>query len=86
MPWPRARAVGVEVVDAGERAAVRVHAERGELGDRAGHQPLAARLVDGAGARLADDDGQAGAVGVERRGEPDRAAAGDDDVTHRRAR
>ena len=76
----------VEVVDAGERAAGRVHAEVGELGDGSGHQPLAARLVDRPVAGLADHHGQPGAVRVERRREAHRSAAGDDEVTHRRAR
>ena len=58
------------------------HAEVGQGGDGAGHQPLAAGLVDRAGARLADLDVEAGAGGVQRGGEPDRSAAGDEQVTH----
>ena len=61
------------------------HAEAGQVGDGAGHQPLAAGLVDRAGARLAHHDVEAGAGGVQRGGEPDRSAAGDDQVTHGRS-
>ena len=63
----------------------RVHAEGGQVGDGTGHQPLAAGLVDRAGARLADLDVEAGAGGVQRGGQPDRPAAGDHQVTHGRS-
>ena len=68
-----------------EVAPGRVHAEVGELGDGAGHQALAAGLVDRSAARLAHDDGQPGAVRVQRGREAHGSAAGDDEVMHRRA-
>ena len=74
----------VEVADPGQLATVRVDVEGVQLGDGTGHQPLAARLVDRAGAGLAHDDGEPGAVGVQRRGEADRTAAGHHEVMHRR--
>ncbi len=70
-------AATAEVADPGQPVTGRVHAERGQVGDGAGHQPLAAGLVDRAGPRLADLDVEAGAGGVQRGGQPDRAAAGD---------
>ena len=76
-------ATAAEVADPGQPVAGRIDAERGQVGDGAGHQPLAAGLVDRAGARLADHDVEAGAGGVQRGGEPDRTAAGDHEVTHR---
>ena len=78
-------AAAAEVADPGQPVAGRVHAEGGQVGDGAGHQPLAAGLVDRAGARLADLDVEAGAGGVQRGGEPDRPAAGDHQVTHGRS-
>ena len=63
----------------------RVDAERGQVGDGARHQALAARLVDRRRPRLADDDVEAGPGGVQRGGQADRPAAGDDEVTHRTA-
>ena len=60
----------------------RVDPEVEQGGQRAGHQSLAAGLVDGAGARLEDQDVEPGAGGVQGGGEPGRAAAGDDEVPH----
>ncbi len=79
----RGRAGAVDVADAGQGVPVRVDAEGREVGHGSGHQALAARLVDGAGTRLAHDDVEPGAGGVQRDGQADRAAAGDDEVTHR---
>ncbi len=81
-----ARGGGVEVADPGQHAAWRVHAQRRELGHRARHQALAARLVDRPGPRLAHDHVEPAPVGVERHRHPDRTAAGHDQVTHGRAR
>ena len=78
-------AAPVDVGDAGDPVAGRVDAEVGQVRDRTGHQPLAARLVDRAGPRLADHDLEAGAGGVQRGGQADRAAAGDDEVQARAA-
>ena len=87
-PGLRHRAAGprVDVADAGERATVGRDAQGGEVGDRAGHQTLAARLVDRHRARLADDHVQARAGGVQGGRQADRAAAGDDEVTHAKPR
>ena len=59
-------------------------AEVGQRRHRARHQPLAAGLVDDALAGLDDGDVEAGPGGVQGGGQPDRAAAGDEQVTHRR--
>ena len=52
-------AAAAEVADPGQPVAGRVYAEGGEVGDGAGHESLAAGLVDRAGARLADLDVEA---------------------------
>ena len=72
-----------QVADAAERMTLGMHAEGGELGHGARHQPLAAGLVDRPGARLAHHHVEARAGGVQRDGEADRPAAGHDEVTHR---
>ena len=53
---------------------------RAQLVDRGRHQPLAAGLVDRSTARLDHRDPQPGPAGTDRDGEPDRTAAGDQDV------
>ncbi|CAN5172486.1 hypothetical protein BH09ACT5_BH09ACT5_18160 [soil metagenome] len=58
----------------------RVHAEPREEGHGAGHEPLAARLVDGALTGLDHDGGEAGHPVLDRGGEPHRPAAHHDDV------
>ena len=74
----RPRAVGVG--DAAKRHPVGLHSETLEQGHGAGHEPLAARLVDGAVARLDERDGESGHPRLDRRRESDRAAADHDDV------
>ena len=56
--------------------------QRLERGDRTGHQPLAAGLVDRAGALVPHLDVEAGTRGVERGGEAGGAAADDQQVPH----
>src|SRR4051794_20290272 len=86
-PEPRVRLVPVvEVADAGDRTALRAHPKAVEFGHGRGHQPLAARLVDGAGAGFTHHDVETGTRGVERGREPDGPSTGDDKVTHGRSR
>src|SRR6187401_874593 len=85
-PEPRVRLVPVvEVADAGDRTALRAHPEPVEVGHGRGHQTLAARLVDRAGAGFVHHDVEPGTRGVERGREPDGSSAGDDQVTHGRS-
>ncbi len=70
----------LEVADAGEGVAGGVQAESGEGADGAGHQTLAARLVDRGGAGFRDDGVQAGAGGVQGGGEARGSAADDEEV------
>ena len=72
----------VDVADALQRPAFQGHAEVQQVRDRRGHQPLAAGLVDHALAGLEHDDVEAGPRGVQRRHQPDRAAAGHHQVAH----
>ncbi len=70
----------LHVADAGEGVAGGVQAEGGEGADGAGHQALAARLVDRGRTRFRDDGVEAGAGGVQRGGETRRSAADDEEV------
>ncbi len=58
----------------------RVDAEGEDRGERAGEQPLAARLVDDARAAVDHEDVVPGAAGVQGGGEPDGPAADDQHV------
>ncbi len=62
--------------------AVRVHPEVAEGGERTGHQPLAAGLVDDAGALVEDGDVEPLTGGVQGGREPRRAATHHDQVLH----
>ena len=65
-----------------ERAPRRVDAELAQPGDGARHQPFTAGLVDRARARLDDGDRQPCPSGVDRGGQSDGPAAGDQQVPH----
>jgi len=80
------RVTAVGVADAGDGVPVERHAEPGERCDRPRHQPFTAGLVDDALPRLEDAHVEAGPGGVQGGGQPDRSPAGDQQVTHRRAR
>ena len=80
---PRLRGPGRrDVTDAMECASGRVHAELAQPGHRTGHESFTAGLVDGTRARLHDSDRQPRPAGVDRGGQPDRPAAGDEQVPH----
>ena len=76
----------VDVGEAVERAAGRAHADAVQGGQRPGHQPLAARLVDRTDARLDEHDVHAVDPRLDRARQPDRPPADDDDIrVHARA-
>ena len=70
------------VADAMERSPGRVHAEVAQPGDRPRHQSLTAGLVEGTRSRLDHGHRQPRIAGVDRGGQPDRPAAGDEKVLH----
>ncbi len=75
-------APGVEIVDAAQRVARHRHPHRRQRRDAAGHDPFAARLVHGGGARLDDDrlhPGQCRVDGGRQTGGP---ASRDEHVDH----
>ena len=72
----------VDIADAVDPMAVERHAEVEQVGDRRGHQALAARLVDDPVSRLVHLHVQAGPRGVQRCGESDRSAPGHHQVAH----
>lgn len=85
-PEGRFRAAqAVRVPDAAQFAAAHPDAEVAQGSDAAGHDALAARLVDGGGARLDHHRFQARGGGPDGGGEPGRSAARDQDVDHARA-
>ena len=71
-------AATVAVVDADQRESGGRDPESLERGQRAGHEPLAAGLVDHALARLDDDHVEPGQPGLDRGRETDRPAARDE--------
>ncbi len=70
----------IRVPEAGDRHARRIDAEAAEDRDRAGHEALAAGLVDQAGTGLEHHRLEPLQARGDRRREPDRAAADDDEV------
>jgi hypothetical protein len=75
-------AAGVQVADSAEGPPGRVDSDRRQPRHGARHQPLTARLVDRPGARLGHGDREAGLGTADRRGQPGRAAAHDQNVDH----
>ena len=71
-----------EVADADQVVALRFDGERFERGDRTGHQPLAAGLVDRAGSLVPHGDIETRTSGVEGGGETGGPAADDEQVSH----
>lgn len=85
-PEGRLRAApAVGVADAAQFVAAHPYAEVAQGRDAAGHDALAARLVDGGGARLDHHRLQARRRGPDRGGQSGRSAARDQDVDHVRA-
>ncbi len=80
------RTGGLQVADAVERTALGADPEAGQRPYRARHQALAAGLVDRRRAGLQDGGGQARPGGVDRGGQPGRAAADHQQVDHAAAR
>ena len=72
----------VQVPDPAQLIASRLHPDRGQPGHGGRHQPLAARLVDRPRPRLGHGDLEPGPGALDGRGQPGRAAAGDQDVDH----
>jgi hypothetical protein len=76
----------VAVGDPGDRRTRGVDAKPMQRHQRARHQPLAARLVERAGAALAHHDVQPGLGETQRGGQPGGAAADDQHIKHRPVR
>jgi hypothetical protein len=66
---------GVDVADSVERAAGKFHTQAGQVFDGAVGDPLAARFVDRAGARLDNNYRQAGQRSPDRSSRPGRTRA-----------
>ena len=72
--------LAVGVADAADRLSLRMHPELAQSPNGSGHQALAARLVDGAGACVEHQSTQPGARGIQGCGQSGRSGPRDDEV------